>query len=442
MKATEKVNMAAIISEAEVTAAIEQAFAEDFDEMEDSSAEETPSEPKIETMRCSFEPKNKYVGDVEDMNEYVMSYFESLNHMSRRIITEQREIMAEQGGKWDKLSPDEQDKLLDERMVGPKVRKQYYLDDSFSTRKPDWFPVLRLAHGISGSEPNTFNPRDSIASVTDQIHSKDQFSSPWSWETRSQQDLQLLLEEGELEEQLKNMLEADLETINTTAAAIAEHKKRERRDFDMESKDTSHSGSIPGSEPLSRKEFIFDGLKYSPASSMQGSKASLSSSLHKGSKASLSSTTPPKGSKASLVSETRLKGSKGSLAAETPPKGSKASLVAETPAKETKTSVVSETQPKSDITVIPILEMPQKESKPSPTSETHSKGSKEGFLTETPPKGTTVNIESETPSSLPSDPSPQKEEGDSKEASAVDVKDVDVSAAGNSNDLLAFLVNW
>lgn len=244
----------------------------------------------------------------------------------------------------------------------------------------------------------------------------------FSYLVKSQQDLQLLLEEGELEEQLKNMLEADLETINTTAAAIAEHKKRERRDFDMESKDTSHSGSIPGSEPLSRKEFIFDGLKYSPASSMQGSKASLSSSLHKGSKASLSSTTPPKGSKASLVSETRLKGSKGSIAAETPPKGSKASLVAETHAKETKTSVVSETPPKSEITVIPILEMPQKESKPSPASETHSKGSKESLLSETPPKGTSVNIESETPSSLPSDPSPQKEEGDSKEASAVDVK--------------------
>lgn len=166
MRSHKKVNMAAIISEAEVVAAIEQAFTEDFDDMEDSDAEEPPCEAKIETMRYSFEPKNKYVSDVDDMNEYVMSYFESLNHMSRRIIKEQREVMAEQGSKWDKLNPDEQDKLIDERMVGPNVRKQYYLDDSFSTRKPDWFPVLRLAHGISGSEPNTFNPRDSIASVT------------------------------------------------------------------------------------------------------------------------------------------------------------------------------------------------------------------------------------------------------------------------------------
>lgn len=159
--------MAAIISEAEVAAAIEQAFAERIDEMEESIVDETTNEQKVPTMQCSFEPKNKYVSGVENMNEYVLSYFESLNHMSRRIITEQREVMAEQGNKWDNLSPDEQDKLIDERMVSPKVKKHYYLDDSFSTRKPDWFPVLRLAHGISGSEePGNFNPRDSITSVT------------------------------------------------------------------------------------------------------------------------------------------------------------------------------------------------------------------------------------------------------------------------------------
>ena len=157
--------MAAIISEAEVTAAIEEALAEDFDDMEESSTEDSAAEPKIERLRCSFEPKNKYVKEVEDMNEYVLSYFESLNHMSRRIITEQREVMAECGSKWDQLSPEEQDKLIDDRMLDPNVKNHYYVDETFSTRKPDWFPVLRLAHGISGSE-NSFNPRDSIASVT------------------------------------------------------------------------------------------------------------------------------------------------------------------------------------------------------------------------------------------------------------------------------------
>ena len=190
---------------------------------------------------------------------------------------------------------------------------------------------------------------------------------------KSQQDLQLLLEEGELEEQLKNTLEADLETINT--AATAEAKNRGPHDFEVASKDTSHSGSIPGSEPLSRKEFVYGGLKDSPASSMQGSKASLSSSLHKGSKASVSSTTPPKGSKASLEPETA-------------PKESQSTLLSETHSKESNGSLLSEAAPES-----------------------------------------TVNVESETlPSSLPSEPPPPKEESDSKEAAAADIK---VSKAGS-----------
>ena len=219
-----------------------------------------------------------------------------------------------------------------------------------------------------------------------------------------------MLEEGKFEEQLKSALEADLQIIGTTTAA--EIKRKEHHNFDAESKDTSHSGSVPGSEPLSRKEFIFDGLKYSAASSMEGSKASLSSSLHKGSKASLSSTTPPKGSKSSLVTETAPKGSKSSLVTETPPKGSKSSLVTETVPKGSKSSLVSETPPK--------------ENKPSLVTETAPKETNASFVSETPPKGTTVNLEPETPpSSLVSEPSvPQKEESDSKEASA----DVQVSS--------------
>lgn len=157
-----------------------------------------------------------------------------------------------------------------------------------------------------------------------------------------------MLEEGELEEQLKVALEADLNEISTLASA--EFKRRALYDFETRSKGTSHSGSIPGSEPLSRKEFsMFDDLKHSAPSSMQGSKASLSSlsSLPKGSKASLVSTTPPKGSKASLISTTPPKGSKGSLISTTPPKGSKSNLVSDTPPKASagKVNLASETPP-------------------------------------------------------------------------------------------------
>ena len=161
-----------------------------------------------------------------------------------------------------------------------------------------------------------------------------------------------MLEEGELEEQLKNALEADLNEISTLATS--EFKRRALNDFETGSKGTSHSDSMPGSEPLSRKEFMFDGIKHSAASSRQGSKASLSSlaSLPKGSKASLVSTTPPKGSKSSLVSTTPPKGSKSNLVSTTPPKGSKSNLASDMPLRGSagKVNPTSETLPQESNT--------------------------------------------------------------------------------------------
>lgn len=203
---------------------------------------------------------------------------------------------------------------------------------------------------------------------------------------QSQQDLPLL-EEGELEEQLKVSLEADLKEISTLASA--EFKRRALCDFETGSKGTSHSDSTPGSEPLSRKEFnMFDDLKHSAPSSMQGSKASLLSlsSLPKGSKASLVSNTPPKGSKASLISTTPPKGSKASLISTTPPKGSKGSLISRTPPKGSKSNLVSDTPPKAS-------------------------AGKVNLVSETPPQESSASFSS----SLPTETSTKKEENDSQE---------------------------
>lgn len=65
---------------------------------------------------------------------------------------------------------------------------------------------------------------------------------------------------------MKNILEVDFEIINIVV--IVELKKREVYDFDMVFKDISYSGSNVGLELLFRKEFVFDGFKYSFVSSM------------------------------------------------------------------------------------------------------------------------------------------------------------------------------
>lgn len=140
---------------------------------------------------------------------------------------------------------------------------------------------------------------------------------------------------------MKLALESDLKEINTMSTA--EFKRQVLyNELETRSKGTSQSGSISGSEPLSRKEFIFEGTKHNFPNSEQGSKASLSSlsSVPKGSKGSLASTTPPKGSKSSLLSSTPPKGSKSSLLSTTPPKGSKSSLVSsDTPPRQSAAKV-------------------------------------------------------------------------------------------------------
>ena len=213
---------------------------------------------------------------------------------------------------------------------------------------------------------------------------------------QSQQDLPLL-EEGELEEQLKLALESDLQETDTLASV--EFKKQVLyNDLETKSKGTSHSGSMPGSEPLSRKEFMFEGLKHSAGSSVQGSKASLSSvsSLPKGSKASLVSTTPPKGSKSSLVSTTPPKGSKSNLVSDTPPRGSKASLASTTPPKGSKSNLMSETPLRGSKTNL-VSTTPPKESKGNLVSTTPLKGSKSNLMSETPLRGSKTNLVSTTP---------------------------------------------
>ena len=122
--------------------------------------EETP-----EMKRCSFEPKNPNIEVPTDMNEFVLSYFESLNNMNRRIIAVQREAMAENKDRWHQLTPEEQDRIVDDSIVYPSVRKQY--DEPSDAKRVEWFPVLKLAHGVSSSSSNVnLNHRDSITSVS------------------------------------------------------------------------------------------------------------------------------------------------------------------------------------------------------------------------------------------------------------------------------------
>ena len=121
---------------------------------------------KMKKETCNFLPEAKNINQVKNMDDFVLSYFESMNSMARRIIAEEREVIKEHGQRWKKLSPDEQEKIIDDRLIKPEIRKVYGKENDYDSN-PNWFPVLKLSHGISdeapGSDPSR---RTSIISVT------------------------------------------------------------------------------------------------------------------------------------------------------------------------------------------------------------------------------------------------------------------------------------
>lgn len=117
---------------------------------------------KVTKEKCNFQPEAKNVDEVTNMDDFVQSYFESMNSMARRIIAEEREVIKEHGKRWNSLTLDEQEKIIDDRLIKPEIRKLYGSENNYDSQ-PKWFPVLKLSHGIT--DPSDAR-RTSIISVT------------------------------------------------------------------------------------------------------------------------------------------------------------------------------------------------------------------------------------------------------------------------------------
>lgn len=117
---------------------------------------------EVKKEKCNFYPDASDLEEVSKMDDFVLSYFESMNSMARRIIAEEREVIKEHGKKWNSLTLDEQEKIIDDRLIKPEVRKLYGTESNCES-KPKWFPVLKLSHGIT--DPSDAR-RTSIISVT------------------------------------------------------------------------------------------------------------------------------------------------------------------------------------------------------------------------------------------------------------------------------------
>ncbi|KAL5008075.1 hypothetical protein ScPMuIL_013656 [Solemya velum] len=122
------------------------------------------------------------------MNEKIFGYFSDLNPIAKRIIQQQEQLKCLYGSDWDKLDWGQQDELIDDFIVDTEIREKYRTVTKTQSY-PSSFPRLVLQTGekiVVDTEKDLWTWRD-------------EHSAPFSWKTKSQQDLTLLdLEPGNL----------------------------------------------------------------------------------------------------------------------------------------------------------------------------------------------------------------------------------------------------
>ncbi|KAK7479465.1 hypothetical protein BaRGS_00029281 [Batillaria attramentaria] len=111
-----------------------------------------------------------------------LSYFSSLSHISRQIAAQEKSLIKYLGNKWDEYTPEQQEELLDDLCVPDYIREvQPPCADDESDGVPPCWPTLKLPSG-----------EKIIVDENDIWTWRDEHSGPFSWKSKSQQDLTLL----------------------------------------------------------------------------------------------------------------------------------------------------------------------------------------------------------------------------------------------------------
>ncbi|KAK2146735.1 hypothetical protein LSH36_587g01022 [Paralvinella palmiformis] len=114
---------------------------------------------------------------VEDID----GYFRSLNSITRKIWNDKENVKNSFGEEsWNRLSEDEQAELFNKYIIDDSIRQKYVNVEKEET--PEMFPMMKINCGelIAADNQN-----DNL------ITWRDEHSGPFSWMTRSQQDLTL-----------------------------------------------------------------------------------------------------------------------------------------------------------------------------------------------------------------------------------------------------------
>lgn len=110
--------------------------------MANAEGENTKSKPRQnedaqQTVTLSFVPEIERYERPKNREEYIRSYFESINGINKRIIAEERRIIAQNRNTWPTLPVEERDRLLNDQLISSNVRQKYNSNEVCLAKKED-----------------------------------------------------------------------------------------------------------------------------------------------------------------------------------------------------------------------------------------------------------------------------------------------------------------
>lgn len=205
-----------------------------------------------QTMTLTFVPEIDHYKRPHNLEEHIRSYFEGINGINKRIIAEERKIIAQNRNTWPTLPVEERDRLLNDQMVSTEVRQKYNSKDEYWKNTTPWQPDQLMAPVIN--EPKL--REESSESV-----SNDSFSTPFQWATKSQRNFQFpkvkreMLKNADVQEETEEPNEGAGEQDQTVKKI--NNVEKSLKEKQIKTKNENSKGNIGGSDlavPGSSKE--------------------------------------------------------------------------------------------------------------------------------------------------------------------------------------------
>ncbi|GFN97150.1 chromosome 1 open reading frame 198 [Plakobranchus ocellatus] len=152
----------------------------------------------------------------DKINDHIYKYFYRTNHINKTILLQEKIFKKHLDNQWENIPPERKDALLDLLFVDEEVREKYsrYKDDICTTEGcEESFPRLLIN---SGQKIN-------VDFENELWTWRDEHSGPFSWMSRSQQDLTLDdLEPDNILKPQPKQVRIDLEDENSVKKAKSE----------------------------------------------------------------------------------------------------------------------------------------------------------------------------------------------------------------------------